>query len=284
MSFTQLFHLLGLQAFHHPVRRPVLSHEAAIRLLSCDSVFPSGVIERRRIPARLFQAGIVMLALINHVADDGTARHFPRRVADDDFLPPVRIFQMQLEQQTRRTIALYPILFGIVETVAQNHTQCIVALLQPVGQIIRQIHDFISGEVIFHLDGPLHQSVSPVIIGLVRNQHFIAHLLTVQAKFIISQTRNPDTGGLQPFRHLESLAQQRSRRRSLVFHFIQSRFALPGHTYPLGSPFFFRQSGYPYGRLAPIGCIAVLVPHLHAPPTFLAGSQRAASISYTQGL
>ena len=117
VSFAQLFHLLGLEAFHHPVRRPVLSHEATIRLLSCDSLFPSGVIERRRIPARLFQAGIVMLTLINHVADDGTARYFPRRVADDDFLPPVRIFQMQLEQQTRRAIALYPILLGIVETV-----------------------------------------------------------------------------------------------------------------------------------------------------------------------
>ena len=77
-----------------------------------------------------------MLTLIDHIVDNGTFRHFPGRIADDGFLRSVFIFQVHLEEQTRRTITLHPILLGIVESVAQNGAHGIFSLGEHSGHVI----------------------------------------------------------------------------------------------------------------------------------------------------
>ena len=90
-SFSQSFHLLGLERFHHSVGRSVLSHQTAVGLLSQHGLFPCGIIETRGVPSVLFQACIVVFALINHVAHNGAFGDFPRRITHDDILSTILI-------------------------------------------------------------------------------------------------------------------------------------------------------------------------------------------------
>ena len=270
-SFSQSFHFLGLEFFHHSVGRSVLCHQTAEWLLSQYGLFPLGIIEVCGVPSVLFQACIVVFALIDHVAHNSAFGDFPRRITHDDVLGTVLVGQLHLEQKTRRAIALYPMLVGIIEPVTENHSQRIITLSDLVGQVVGEVHHLVLCKVVFHRNGSLQQARTVVVIGLVRHQYIIAHFLPVQGQFIITQSRNPYACRLQAFLYLESLAQQRSGRRSLVFQLIQCGIVLPRYTNPLGFPFFFWESGYPYGRFAPCGGFIVLVPHSHSPPTRLSG-------------
>ena len=282
-SFSQGFYLLGLESFHHSVGRSVLRHQTTVWLLSQYGLFPLRIIEAGGVPSFLFQACIVVFALIDHVAHNGTFGDFPRRIAHDDILGTILIRKVHLEQKTRRTIALYPMLVGIVEPVSENHSQRVFALLKLVGQVVGEIHHLVLCKVVFHRNGSFHQARTVVVIGLVRHQYIIAHFLPVQGQFIITQSRNPYACRFQALLHLECLAQQRSGRRSLVFQLIQGGIVLPRHTNPLGFPFFFGEAGHPNGRFAPCGGFVVLVPNSHTPPTFLAGRECNTSIRNTQG-
>ena len=146
----------------------------------------------------------------------------------------------------------------VVPAVAQHGADRVLALLQSVGHVV----------------GDVQRSL--VVAGEGRIEHVIADLAAVEMQFVEAQAAHADGGRADRLLDLERLAKHgaRGRLRPLdvegQFLGVRDPFRLP-----LGR---IENAHRPKGRLAPIGRLAVLVPHADLPPALRVRRQRLAGI------
>ena len=127
---------------------------------------PGNVIESRLTPTVLFEAGIVSLAIEFVVGTDGSiVGHIPALVTYQPDCRTIHVLDMQLESQPGQAVRFMVSVTGRKESpIAQNHTDSIFSLLQPVGQVER------------------HVQAAPFAGSQGRVLQMIAHLATVCVK------------------------------------------------------------------------------------------------------
>ena len=225
-----------------------------------------------------------MLAGINSVRDDCTFTRFPGCIGNNRFFSSIRVREMKLSNQSRRTVWHCPTNRSIIKTISQYTPQSIITRLQQVLQIITKIKHIISFKIILQRNTGHIQIASLSIIRLIRNQYIITHFFPVQVKFKISQPGNINFCSLNFFRHRKIFSQHWSREHCFVFRFGSRYISLPRCTNPLCFPIIrIQKSHIPIGRFTPFRHFSFFIPHTDLPPTFLPGFQLFSRIRYQIG-
>ena len=253
---------------YYPVGRTVLRNKFSDWSVLRSSIRPSGVIISVFRPSFMFKPCVIVFSKEDLVAEYRAFFRLPCRIRSYHFLCTVFILYLQLSHEARRSISHQrPALHRIEESVSKHCPDSIGSILQHFGQVICQVHDQIFFKRIFYRDVTGIQFRSGMIIRLVRRQIILSHSLSVDIKFKISETGTVEKGFPDFFLQGEFLSQNRSGKHIRRFHHIIRFLSLPWCTDPLSFPSVLRQNTHvPAGRLAPLRCLSVLIPHFHLPP------------------
>ena len=101
--FAVLFHPV---TFTYGNRRGGLWRQRPFGRLLLHDVAPHGIVESRKVPARLFEPGVVVLAAEDAVEGHGRKRIAPRGVRENAFAAAVGIGDIELHTERRRSVAV----------------------------------------------------------------------------------------------------------------------------------------------------------------------------------
>ena len=277
-AFAELLYFLGPENFHHPVGRGSLRDQFSARGTARYGLFPRRIVEARRTPAGLLGSRVVMLARIDHIGQRPFGNP-PCRIGRYHLLRPVLVDDMQLAEKPGRTVRPHPVNLRIVKAVAQHRADRVLAKAYPIGHVVAEVHDPIFPEIVLQRNRSPVQVRPLAVIRLIGDEHVVADFLPVHVQFEITESRPVKTGRSHRLIRTECLAQQRGARRNLPAGIRQRLVALPRSSDPLTLPVgLVEQSHMPYGRLAPFGNAAAIVPDADLPPAALARAQGTAAV------
>ena len=182
-----LLDLGGLESGRDPDGRLGLGLERADRIDAGFCVCPAGGVRAGLVPARDFPAGVIDLAEIDVVAQEGSAADLPGAVGGDRDAGAVFELDGQLGDQARPSdrqgfteiqIPPHAERQGIVPAVADHDPDPIGALPEQPGHIVRAVKDAF------------------LIIRPTRVEHLVADAAAVERRFIIAQPRDVEPGPL----------------------------------------------------------------------------------------
>ena len=219
-----------------------------------------------------------MLARIDHIGQRPFGNP-PCRIGRYHLLRPVLVDDMQLAEKPGRTVRPHPVNLRIVKAVAQHRADRVLATAYPIGHVVAEVHDPIFPEIVLQRNRSPVQVRPLAVIRLIGDEHVVADFLPVHVQFEITESRPVKTGRSHRLIRTECLAQQRGARRNLPADIRQRLVALPRSSDPLTLPVgLVEQSHMPYGRLAPFGNAAAIVPDADLPPAALARAQGTAAV------
>lgn len=136
---TRFAVLLHPVTFTYGNRRGGLGRQRPFGRLLLHDVAPRGIVESRKVPARLFEPGVVVLAAEDAVEGHGRKRIAPRGVRENAFAAAVGIGDIELHTERRRSVAVAEFHIAaaadVVHAVAQHDAQSV----RTFGEQIRQV-------------------------------------------------------------------------------------------------------------------------------------------------
>src|SRR6185295_6532197 len=101
---------------------------------------PLPVVKAWRIPAASFTTSVVGLAVIDLGHQNGTSRRLPVLIRRDDLFTPVLVVDLELREKSKpppvQVARVLATEITAVPSVAENHTNSIVAFTKQAGHII----------------------------------------------------------------------------------------------------------------------------------------------------
>ena len=216
------------------------------------------------VPARHFEPGVVILAVVLIVAGDGpSASPGPGSVADNHFLAPVLVFDLEHQLEAR---VGHPTqgagAQGLVTAAAQQHGQHVVAVAQQRRDVIGAVIDGLVEE---------HRRM---------HEHVRADARAVEGGVSDAQGGHIKLGGTHLAIEAEFLAQVAGGQvKGVLLELLALVDAYPFGAQPAGR---IPQARGPGGRLALAG-IAGRGPDLHRPLIVGLALQRLAAVGYEDG-
>ena len=267
-------------ALHNTDRREETARERAGRRLHLLRRKPARAIRTGGIPARLLQRGVIILAAIPVLEDDGALEPAPGSVREGGQAAGTVLsgdFQLGNELLPPGDPRFY-----------KTAVILLVAVRREQRAVRQAAHDGVELEIRVlavakhNADrvGPLAQQACHVISDIVDGARRVTFAGIEQR---IGERRAVERSAEQP---------QAAHIEARVIHFPERRLEIAGEQRrgggialpavpladPRGLPVLREQPHLPIGRLAPAAVTAAAVPHLHLPPAAAAGSQRPAAV------
>ena len=171
-----------------------------------DGLRPRRIVESGTVPAGNLPAGVVNVAAVNVIREVRTVgRRAPRTVGADDLVRTVGIVDVQFADHPRTSAPAGHLetprgdgLNGIVKPVAQHSRKDILALAEPVRNVVHGIE------------------IALVVMGVTRVEEISRNGFTVQAHFRIGRGAHIEPGALDARPHGERPPQHRRGDEILV--------------------------------------------------------------------
>ena len=158
-----------------------MCHEFSVGCLFYNRLLPLAVIIVGSCPTLVLEACIVMLAKIYLVGSDGALCTTPRRVGGDNLTGAVCVLNLYLSKESRCAIThCRPILHKVVESVAENSTYAVVALLDIWRKVVGEVHNDIFVKRVLYHDAACSKKWSLGVVGLIWGEVVVTYTLAIE--------------------------------------------------------------------------------------------------------